>query len=211
MKTLAHLPKLASWILSYIIERQRELARLPTHSVPVASDATFPLVDTHNALATFMRTYCLSSLAGAYMSNGTRVTANRPIRGHRSALTFAIRTERPRATGKGPWSHRDEPTWHDPNVLVRILNKAACSNAAGVNAALSLGSNAIEHLTITRNFLAHRNETTAVKLRRLGSRYGVGAPTDPLAVVFAFGYGRPQRIVDDWLDDIFTIVSLFPR
>jgi hypothetical protein len=80
-----------------------------------------------------------------------------------------------------------------------------------VNGALSIGSSAIEHLTTTRNFLAHRNESTAVKLRRLGRSYGVGTPRDPLAVVFAVGHGRPQRIVEDWLDDIYTIFALFPR
>lgn len=145
------------------------------------------------------------------MASGGRVTTKTAIRGHRSALTFSVKTERPRKTGNGPWKHRDEPTWHDPNVIIRILGKAGCSNAKGVNNALSIGSKAIEHLTTTRNFLAHRNETTAVKVRRLGNHYGVGTRGDPLAVVCAFGDGRPQRIVEDWLDDIYTIFSLFPR
>lgn len=191
MKTRKSLPWLTSWILRYVNERRQDVARLPMQRQPVASDVTFPLVDMHNALAAFMRSYCLSSLAGAYMANGRRVTATAAIGQPLSALTFAITTERPRKTGTGPWKHRDEPTWHDPNVIVRVLNKAGCSNAKGVSDALSIGSRAIEHLTTTRNFLAHRNETTAVKVRRLGAQYGLRAPADPLAVVFAVGPGRP--------------------
>ena len=183
---------------------------LSSHA-PFVSDISFPLVDLHNAIATFLRCYCLSSLSGAYTANGRRVKATPPIHGHRSALTFAIRTERPRTTGTGPWKHRDEPTWHDPNVIVRVLNSAHSSNASEVSSALSIGSEAIDHLTTTRNFLAHRNESTALKLRRLAPYYGIRAPEDPLAVLFAFRRGRPQRVVEDWMDDIFTIFSLFPR
>lgn len=212
MKTRKSLPRLTSWILRHVNERQREMTDLlRLQRSPVASDVSFTIIDIHNALATFLRSYCLSSLTGAYKANGNRVRVMTAIQGHRSALTFAIRTERPKIAGTGPWKHRDEPTWHDPNVIIRILNRAGCSNARGVSGALSIGSSAIEHLTTTRNFLAHRNESTAVKLRRLGRSYGVGTPRDPLAVVFAVGHGRPQRIVEDWLDDIYTIFALFPR
>ena len=222
MKTRRSLVQLTSWILGHIDTCQREIDRqLLLRNVPLASDVSFPLIDMHNALATFMRSYCLSSLSGAYMANGCRVNVkatlranlktNEKIRGHRLALSFAINTQSPTKTGRGPWKPRDEPTWHDPNVIIQILHKARCSNATGVSDALSIGSRAIPHLTTTRNFLAHRNESTALKLRRLGQYYGVGRPADPLASVFAIRHGRPQTMVQDWLDDIFTIFSLFPR
>lgn len=211
MRTRKSLPSLTSWMLRHVTMRRRELAKIPMGRQPLTSDITFPIIDTHNALATFMRRYCLSSLARAYMGNGRRIGGAPGVRGHRAALTFAVRTERPRITGNGPWESRDKPAWHDPNVIIRVLNRAGCSNAKGVNDALSIGSRAIEHLTTARNFLAHRNETTALRVRALGSHYGVGAVTEAVAVVFAVGYGRPQRIVEDWLDDIYTIVSLFPR
>ena len=212
MKTVKSLPRLTRWMLREVEEGRHDLKDVTMPSrLPKASEISFSLIDIHNAMATFMRSYCLSSLAGAYMTDGSRVQASLAIRGHRSALTFAMRTERPKKTGNGPWKRREEPAWHDPRVIVRVLNGAGCSNAGGVNAALSIGSKAIAHLTTTRNFLAHRNEGTAWKLRRLGSFYGLSLPSDPLGVVFGIGHGRPQRVVDDWLDDLHTIVSLFPR
>ena len=211
MKSKQSLPFLTSWMLRQVEECRRSLEKVPPTPRPRAAEISFLVIDIHNAVATFMRSYCLSSLTGAYMEDGTRVIGGTVIGGHRSALTFAVRTERPRYTGVGPWEHREEPTWHDPNVIVRILNTAGCSNAIGVNAALSIGSRAIEHLTTARNFLAHRNETTARKLRGLSVAYGLAQPRDPLSVVFGVGHGRPQRIFEDWLDDIYTIVSLLPR
>ena len=212
MKTQNSISYLATWILGYVNDRQQDVADLlKSKKRPLASDISFPVIDVHNALANFMRSYCLSSLSGAYMADGSRVTVAKAIEGHRSALTFAVQTERPRKKGKGPWKHRDEPTWHDPNVVIRVLNSAGCSNARGVSSALSLPSQAIEHLTTARNFLAHRNESTALSLRRVGRAYGVTTPCDPLTVMIAVGHGRTQRIVEDWLDDIYTIFSLFPR
>lgn len=212
MKTSKSLPGLTSWMLRQIEERQRDIETITMPpELPGAAEISFLLMDIHNKVATFLRAYCLSSLAGAYMANGSRVNSTTGIQGHRSALTFAIQTERPRNVGIGPWEHRDEPTWHDPNVIIRILNKAGCSNAVGVNDALSIGSGAFVHLTTARNFLAHRSESTALRLRSLGGAYGLPLSTDPLAVVFGIGHGRPQGILEDWLDDIATIVSLFPR
>lgn len=212
MKTRTSLAPLTGWILRHLSERRQEIAQLTrSRRTPLAAELSFPVVDMHNAIALFLRAYCLSSLSGAYQANGSPVRVGKPIRGHRSALRFVMRTERPGKSTVGPWRHRDEPPWHDARVIIRVLHSATCSNAAGVGAALSIGSSALEHLTVTRNFLAHRNESTAVSLRRLGRLYGVGAPNDPLAVVFAVSPGRPQRIVEDWLDDLFTIFSLFPR
>lgn len=212
MKTRRSLPRLTSWILRHVVDCRCEVGRIPLGPrALLVPDLSFPLIELHNAIATFLRCYCLSSLAGAYTANGSRVKATPPIHGHRSALTFAIRTERPNRKGNGPWQHRDEPTWHDPNVIVRVLASAQSSNSSGVSSALSIGSEPIAHLTTTRNFLAHRSESTALKLRRLAPYYGVRAPDDPLAVLFASRRGRPQRIVEDWMDDIFTIFALFPR
>ncbi len=212
MKTRTSLAPLTSWILRHLNQRRQELDRLTNSGgIPIASEISFPMIDTHNAIATFMRAYCLSSLSGAYHADGRPVLRAKPIQGHRSALGFVMKTERPKSSTVGPWRQRDEPPWHDPRVIIRVLHSATCSNAGGVGAALSIGSSALEHLTVTRNFLAHRNESTALSLRRLGSHYGVGTPNDPLAVVFAVSPGRPQRIVEDWLDDLFTIFSLFPR
>ena len=213
MKTRRSLPQLTHWILRHALHRRRDVARLVwAPSAPLVSGIAFPLIDFHNTLATFLRVYCLSSLSGAYTADGRRVQATPAIRGHRSALAFAIHTAgRPKKSGHRTLQHRHEPTWHDPNAIIRILRAANCSNADGVSGALSIGSRAIDHLTTTRNFLAHRNERTALKLRRLAPYYGIRAPRDPVAVLFASGYGRPQRIVEDWIDDIFTIFSLFPR
>ena len=212
MKTRKELPLLTNWIFRYVDDHRRQLAALFASQSPlVAAEISFPLIDMHNAIATFLRAYTLSSLSGAYKADGTRVTAKQQMQGHRSALTFAVRTIRPRMKGNGPWQPWDEPTWHDTRVIIKVLNSAGCSNAMGVNSALSINSRALQDLTVARNFLAHRNESTARKLRGLGSHYGVGMPNDPLTVLFAAPHGTSRRVVEEWLDDISTIFSLFPR
>ncbi|MDQ4044150.1 MAG: hypothetical protein M3173_01680 [Chloroflexota bacterium] len=177
----------------------------------MTSEATFIGIDALNVSAAFLRAYFLSSATQAWLQDGTRVAVGTPFPNANAALTQAIHWEYPRrSTKQGPWVARDEPTWHDPAVLIRLLHRSGCSNADGAGAALSIGSPALKHLATFRNFVAHRGEETAVKVRRLGWDYLVGMHRDPIDVVLAFGPGRPQTVIEDWLDDLHAIFGLMP-
>ena len=124
-------------------------------------------------------------------------------------MTFAIHHIR-RLPGNGPWEPRDEPTWHDSTIVMRLLNAAGCSNLPGVQAAFSLGMASLTELTTARNFIAHRSDATALKLRRLGLGLRLGQLVDPSDVLTTKAPGRPQSVLEDWLDDIRSIFSLMP-
>jgi hypothetical protein len=210
MNRQTSLSHVRSWMLTYLFE-----VRL---AVPVASGTqspeqtrqlTFLAVDLHNACRTFLRAYYVASVTGAWLSTGQRATSRLEARSEVDAINFAVAAKG--VEGSGPWRMRDEPAWHDIGMFLRILNLADCSTAPGTNAAWSIGTNALEHLTITRNYFAHRNRETAVKVRNLNSTtYKAGALDSPEELLIARGRNRPQLIVEDWLDDLQTVIELMP-
>jgi hypothetical protein len=90
------------------------------------------------------------------------------------------------------------------------MNAAGCSTAAGATAAWSIETDALEHLTSARNFFAHRNNDTAEILKGLSSIYKVGEPQRPDALLTIPARGRPQSILQDWLDDLEAVFTLMP-
>jgi len=171
----------------------------------------FVTIETHNTVATFLRAYYLSCATRAFLSNGAQVANAVVFSTSADALTDAIHREKPWLAHRvGPWSSRDEPTWHDANVVVRLLHAVGSSALPGVSGAFGLGTNAMSHLTTARNFFAHRGEETGIKLRRLGTQYGVSPPSDPSELLETRGLGRPQSVLEDWIDDLATVFSLMP-
>jgi len=172
---------------------------------------SFATIETHNAVSSFMRSYYLSCATCAYLVGGTRIVTGVNLRSPQEALTDAVHREKHWLGHRsGPWTAREEPTWYDANVLIRLLNAIGCSTLPGVAAAFGIGGHALLHLTTARNFFAHRGAETGIKLRNLGISYGLGYPADPVAVVASRAPGRPQSVIEDWIDDLATIFSLLP-
>jgi hypothetical protein len=105
---------------------------------------------------------------------------------------------------------KDEPAWHDVDMFIHIMNLAGCSTAPGANAAWSIGTSALEHLTIARNYLAHRNRETAVRVRGLTLAYKVNPTDRPEELLLSRGRNRPQMIIEDWRDDLQAVIELMP-
>jgi hypothetical protein len=95
-------------------------------------------------------------------------------------------------------------------MFIRLVNAANCSNAAGVNAAWSIGTRALADLTRARHFFAHRNEETAARLRSIGVSARLGRLSDPADVLVSVAPGRPQVLIEDWFDDLHTVFMLMP-
>jgi len=94
-------------------------------------------------------------------------------------------------------------------MFIRILNAAGCSTAGGTNAAWSVGTTALDDLTKARNFFAHRNDQTAARLRAVGVAHGVA--TDRVeSLLTSRAAGRPQTVVEDWIDELETVFLLMP-
>lgn len=213
MKIPKSLPHLTYRMSRQLKERQEALAELRgLKRSLLAKDLAYWVIDTHNLLYVFMRSYCLSSLMGAYTGSGQRITNARAIRGFESALTFAVTTRRKSLKGKGPpWEHSQEPKWHSPKEVIRVLTDAGCSNARGVSAALSPAPAEISHWTKARNFLAHRNARTAIEVRKVGIHYRLGLPQNPVTVMAALNTTGDKMIVEEWFEETGKVVSALPR
>lgn len=193
--------------LARLSEIADSAANLPYR--PRVAAGAFVVNEAHNVMAGFLRGYYLSSATGGHLKDGTQILSTVPIRSQREALEFVIlkigRTNRK----SGPWSQRDEPVWHQPRMFLRALRFAGCSNTADAEKAFSVSTKAFEDLTVARNFYSHRNDETALKVRRLAKRLGL-VSTPPVDVVFSRAQGRPQAVVEDWLTDLRDIFSLLP-
>ena len=163
-------------------------------------------LDLHNSMRGFLRAYFLSSATGARLATGSSVSTTTSLASTRDALTFAMNFVR---QSRGPAPYR-EPTWHDEIIFLRLLQAAGCSNTAGCQAALSIGSKALPELTTIRNFYAHRGQETALKVRRMAGKYGYPSNANPSDLLLHRAARRPQSVLDDWIDDLRTIVSFMP-
>ena len=176
-------------------------------------------IESMNCWTLFARNFIISSALGAATRNNGRVTSsvNRQSTVQDVVIDAAI-VIRPwlgRAGRPTQINPREEPTWHDPAVLVRLCTSLHLSNLNTVSQALALNATFTRDLPTVRNYFAHKNADTAEKVRRIGRQYGISPyagnslrKKTPIAVISSPGIGRPQSILRDWLDEIETIANL---
>lgn len=169
---------------------------------------TFFTLDLHNACKGFLRSYYVSSATGSWLSTGERSTSSLGFCSEDEAINFAVRFKGQR--GNGPWRMRDEPAWHDIGMFLAIMNSSGCTTAKGANAAWSIGTATMEHLTWARNYFAHRNRETALRVKALYGAYKVASTTRPEELLVSRARARPQLVIEDWLDDLAAAIGLMP-
>lgn len=197
----------------------RRLVRLKARATVALSPGTsksdrdkqfgFVVIEAQNLWGNFVRSYLLSLLAMPKRSKGGRVRL-----GNKSVLTpgdvvhVAAKAVRG-PTASAPTTRREEPAWHDINVLVKACGALQPSHQTDVYAALSLQSRAFSDLPTFRNFYAHRNEESAQKAIQLARRQylitGAGHPTEALSLP---AIKRPQALLLDWLDEMQAVMEL---
>ena len=101
---------------------------------------------------------------------------------------------------------RDEPTWHDPTVLLRLVRELNCSSLPQVTTALGYATTAFKDLPVFRNFFAHRNEGTAAKTANVARRCTLSPALRPSEILCARRAGRPQSVLSEWLDDLHNVI-----
>ena len=196
-------------ILAYLEEIRSAYAAVSVAQGSSRLDGlTFLTIDLHNTCRSFLRAYYVASVTGAWLSSGQKATSPLGLRREIDAIDFAVTAKG--LKGSGPWRMRDEPAWHDVDMFLRIMNMAGCSTAPGTNAAWSIGTSALEHLTAARNFFAHRNRETALRVRSLRSAYKISQLDRPEDLLLSRARDRPQTIIEDWLDDLATVIELMP-
>lgn len=169
---------------------------------------SYVTIEALNLWSSFARAYYLSSVLGAKTNAGTKVAVHGQVfRAPGDALGYAIKLLRPHA-GPGPWKRRDEPTWHDPQTLLKVYQALSASHLSDVQNAFSYPTLVFARLPTVRNFFAHRNEETARKAAQVARTYGLSPRLRPSDVLCTKLPGRPQAIAADWIDDLCSVISL---
>ena len=197
--TSAHLTRLRADVVSIPGEQSRLLEAKLAHIV----------IELLNVWTNYSRAFYLSCMMEARRESGSRITVSRPSHDFDDALGIAIRTFRPLIPSPAPgnrWDRRSEPTWHDPNTLVKIAHAELFSNAVDLSAAFSTGTRTFLDLPVFRNYFAHRNMQTQAAATNLAPLYGIPKPKRPSALLLSIPLKRTQMLIEDYLDDIaFTV------
>lgn len=115
---------------------------------------------------------------------------------------------RPWRKAGSTWRRRDEPPWPDPHMLITLVNHLSFSNLPELLGSLSLSTRVFQDLPPTRTFFAHRNQSSFAAVTSLANSYGVTGRKRPSDFLMTRLPGRPQTILEDWIDDISTTVEL---
>ena len=107
----------------------------------------------------------------------------------------------------GIWSRREEPPWHDSNVLLTLAADLAVSNLAQVQAAFSSGTRATTDLIVFRNYFAHRNRSSLVAATSLANGNGVSTSGTAAQMLLRTPVGRNHSLLEEWISDLEFIAE----
>jgi hypothetical protein len=170
--------------------------------------AGYVVIEALNTWANFSRSFYLSCTISPRRAGGGRVRCAIAFPDFNAAIGAATVLHKHRAKPKsdGSWDRRDEPTWFDPNVLIRTFASIGASNSADVAAGLSSGTRVFVDLPVFRNYFAHRNQRTRAAAMRLAPQYGLPATLLPSEIILRRPFSRYQPLVHEWIDDLrFTV------
>jgi hypothetical protein len=198
---------------------KKRIAKLRSHvshfSAPPTAEQdriiAWVVIETLNLWAGFLRAYYLSGAIGTRTSLGGRVIYKAvTLPNSRAAIVHAIRTVKNPKFRRNDVSRRDEPTWHDKNTFLSLIQKVDASNLSQVYAAFSTGVNFFDFLPTVRNFYAHRCDETFRKATRVGMKLGLATMPKlrPTEIMCAKLPKRPSNVITDWLDDMANVVDL---
>ena len=168
----------------------------------------YTCIEALNLWGSFSRSFYISVALGVIDCSGIRVRASSRQRAPSDAINIAVTRMRSGRRGSGPWTQRDEPTWHDPRTLIVLFTHLSTSNLNTVQSALSYQTNVFRMLPTFRNFFAHRNEETAGKIKNRARNLGVSPTLRPCEILCTSQPGRSQHVLSDWLDDLRVVINL---
>lgn len=174
------------------------------------SITSFGTVELQNTWVNFVRSYYLSTVIGARLERGLRIGIAHHFPDLNSAVGFAVHTWKPLATPRpnGSWRPRDEPTWHDPQVLLTLGSLIGMSNLVDIQTAFSIGTGVFSYLPVFRNFFAHRNERTMHPAQAIAPIYGIPSTRRPVNILRSQPIGRPNSLIIEWTHDMQVVIEL---
>jgi hypothetical protein len=184
---------------------QRRVEALRTASAPERDlVVSYTAIESLNAWRLFARSFYLSCAQNAITERKRRIAVVPSGLSKNDAVGLAVRCYRPSAqpNSAGLWDRRDEPIWHDPNVMMRVCKNVTCSVQTQIESAFSLGQSVFLHLPVFRNFFAHRNELTCRAAKNIGPRYAIATYLSPAEILLS---SRPQAsdaLIIEWLHEM---------
>ena len=193
---------------------QNSSLKPPTEFATKNQEISFVAIELHTTYSNFARSYFLSCILTPTTRSGVKVACDPAITTFIDAIDASMKVCKNRiwinARGNKNWAQRDEPPWHQTNVLIVSCQEIACSNQANIISALSVPTSAFDDLTKFRNFFAHRNKVTTNAALNLASHYGISitSQTHPVEILCSPALGRTQAVILDWIDDISLVIEL---
>lgn len=137
---------------------------------PIISYVT---IEALNSWAQFSKAFYLSCAISARTEANVRVVVSPIGLSENDAVGRAITLFKPYAApaASGIWARRDEPTWHDPKVLMRACEHIHCSLYGHMQNAFSMGQNVFIDLPVLRNFYGHRNRASEKAAQNVGPKH----------------------------------------
>jgi hypothetical protein len=159
-------------------------------------------IEALNAWAMFSRSFYLSCALGARTErrHGITISVSNSADHLGLAITKYKKLAKP-STG-GMWHRRDEPAWHDPNVLMTVCSNLGCSIQTTIEASFSLQQTVFRDLPVFRNFFAHRNQGTSKAARDIAPRYTLPSSLTPTEILVSVSPGSSTSVLLAWLDEI---------
>jgi hypothetical protein len=153
-------------------------AQPPYDRDPVISYVT---IEALNSWAQFSKAFYLSCAISARTESKVTVSVSPRGMSENDALGLAIKRYKPHATANilGRWARRDEPTWHDPNVLLVVCNHLNCSLYGHMQNAFSMGQNVFIDLPVFRNFYGHRNRASERAAQNIAPKHLLASASRP--------------------------------
>ena len=200
VKRLRKLRLALRWRLKRLEDKLNGIGSRPRSERDLA--VAYVTIEALNTWVLFARSFYLSCAIGARTERNKRASLAAPAGTSHlgAAVTLYKKSAKPNQLGQ--WHRRDEPPWHDPNVLMTVCKNLGCSVQNELEAAFSMQQTVFRDLPVFRNFFAHRNQGTSTAARNLAPLYTLPtylSPTDLLMSTSPGAYG-PLLVV--WLDEI---------
>lgn len=205
MNRCKNLLKLRTTFAARLERLERKLAVAKT-ATPHERDpiVAYVTIETLNAWAQFSKAFYLSCVINAKTESRSRITIVPSGMSENDAIGMAIQRFKKHATPNslGQWARRDEPAWHDPNVLLEICKATNCSLYTQMQAAFSLGQRVFNDLPVFRNFYAHRNRLSAGAAQNIGPVYLLPTSLRPSEMLLRSKPAAVTSILVEWMNEL---------
>jgi hypothetical protein len=155
------------------------------------------------AWCAFCRSCVIESCLGTTTSTGTVITPH-ALALSDAHVSGAAKRAREGSLCWGPTNSilRNEPTWGDVDVLVKILPRLAPGNSPQLLASFSAGSQGAKALKTIRNAAAHDNHQTRAEVMGMRSAFVVFPINHPIQALFWQQPSSSDFLIFHAIDDL---------